>query len=744
MNRRVFLIIAVALCLADPTWAGPNANGTLVVHDASLTYTAGSASPPSEPPTSDPPTVDNQLPVGIPSDDDGWIWKVYAAFPVGASPRLKGLAMGEQFTSGVVVLGGGPPSSDTFEIPQNGWPTTSGGGVGMSFATTQTSLMVECYWFGGYGDQGSTWAVAPHPVQQMIFVDDAFPAHTDLIAGLSSIGFGVDGYTVYPEPLEPTGACCRADGTCSVTYEAECPTGNWNLGIVCDPNPCPQPPLGACCYPDGACASVVQASCATGDWRMDIPCDPNPCPQPPMGACCSPDGTCQSVIQSQCSTGDWRMDIPCDPNPCPQPPMGACCSPDGTCQSVIQSQCSTGDWRLDVPCDPNPCPQPLLGACCSPDGTCRSIIQSQCSTGDWRLDVPCDPSPCPILPLGACCRPDGHCLYTYRLYCTSGDWRLGILCDPNPCPQPPLGACCHPDGTCQVVIQAGCTTGDWRLGVPCDPNPCPVLQMGACCTGMDCQITTEMGCGGLWIGAGTNCSPNPCCGKAQVRRASGPPPGGLASSPGRGPGNLQAATASKDGTPTAPRAATPGPGSRLPREDVAYNTGGEIDYVPQMGGSATGWAEWTITFWRNDTGMSLLLSELSWPCSGPASGAYGWLVWLDQTDLPGPAETAQYYGPYTPVDPNPASFPPTTYTYIDVSAASIIVHAGTTLCFGFDNTGMQGMTDYNCVETWGWYGGIWDSDSAYGRTAIMQLKASFCGSTPVEPTSWGKIKARFH
>ena len=180
------------------------------------------------------------------------------------------------------------------------------------------------------------------------------------------------------------------------------------------------------------------------------------------------------------------------------------------------------------------------------------------------------------------------------------------------------------------------------------------------------------------------------------------------------------------------------------RSFFEYNTGGTIDFVPDLGGSATGWAEWSIAFVTNETGQDLCLTELSWPSSGPASGDYGWLVWLNQSTLPGPAESAQYYGPYTPNDTNPATFPPTTYTYIDVSSQAMLWANGTTLCWGFDNTGMQGMTSFNGVDTWGWYGGIWDGDQAYGRTAILQIKADPCGGVPTKPTTWGAIKALYN
>jgi len=35
-----------------------------------------------------------------------------------------------------------------------------------------------------------------------------------------------------------TGSCCAADGTCTVTAQADCSTGAWTSGATCTPNPC--------------------------------------------------------------------------------------------------------------------------------------------------------------------------------------------------------------------------------------------------------------------------------------------------------------------------------------------------------------------------------------------------------------------------------------------------------------------------------------------------------------------------
>ena len=179
-------------------------------------------------------------------------------------------------------------------------------------------------------------------------------------------------------------------------------------------------------------------------------------------------------------------------------------------------------------------------------------------------------------------------------------------------------------------------------------------------------------------------------------------------------------------------------------EDFEYNSGGAIDIVPTTGGSSDGWGEWFITTVENDTGYDLLLTEFGFPCSGPPTGAYGWIVWTDMGGLVAPsgdATTADFYDEFTPDDPDPETFPPTDYTYIDVSAASIIIPAGNFFCYGYDNTGNGGQVAYNGVETWSWYGGMWDPDPAWSRTAVLQVMANFEGA--LDQSTWGSIKNSF-
>ncbi len=208
---------------------------------------------------------------------------------------------------------------------------------------------------------------------------------------------------------------------------------------------------------------------------------------------------------------------------------------------------------------------------------------------------------------------------------------------------------------------------------------------------------------------------------------------------------LAETSANKDGSFTKPRPVAPGESSTI-RYDFQYNTGGVLDFTPTTGGSSTGWGEWFITTVCNDSGMDLILVEFGFPCCGPPTEAYGWVVWTDMGGYVAPggnAYSAEHYGSFTPVDPDPSTFPPTTYTYVDVSAKGIIIPDGAYFCFGYDNTGIGGQTAFNGVDTWAWYSAWWDPDQDYGRTAILQVKANYSG-TPVTESTWGALKSLFN
>jgi len=187
------------------------------------------------------------------------------------------------------------------------------------------------------------------------------------------------------------------------------------------------------------------------------------------------------------------------------------------------------------------------------------------------------------------------------------------------------------------------------------------------------------------------------------------------------------------------------PAQESSRDDWLYNTGGSEGFIPDSQGSFDGWGEWFITTVHNNTGEDLYLTELGFPCSGPTTGEFGWLVWTavgGPVAPAGPANTANFYGAFSPVEPDPA-VNPVVYTFVDISEENIVIPDGQYFCFGYDNTGLGGQTTANGVETWAWYGGMWDPDSGWGRTAIMQVKANFDGPVAEEDVTFGQVKSLF-
>jgi hypothetical protein len=125
----------------------------------------------------------------------------------------------------------------------------------------------------------------------------------------------------------------------------------------------------------------------------------------------------------------------------------------------------------------------------------------------------------------------------------------------------------------------------------------------------------------------------------------------------------------------------------------------------------------------NDTYDDVILTEFGWPCNG-GGGTALWFYWLSET-LPGPVETAMS-GLYTIVNPDPAEFPPSTYSYADVSGDGFIVPPGNRIFWGYalPEPGIGGQVDFNGENTWAWWLDAWEPDADWGRTAVLQLKGT--------------------
>lgn len=186
-------------------------------------------------------------------------------------------------------------------------------------------------------------------------------------------------------------------------------------------------------------------------------------------------------------------------------------------------------------------------------------------------------------------------------------------------------------------------------------------------------------------------------------------------------------------------------GLAIAQFDYEYNTSGTIGTLPALVGSNDGWAEYFVVPIQNTTGYDLEIKEFRFPCCGPQTSAYGWVVWTGLSGLvppAGDATTAQYYGQFTPaIATGGAAGDITEYTVIDVSSAGVVIPAGAYWCFGYDNTMLGGQVSFNGVITYGWYEGSWDSDEPWGRTAILEFAADYVMS--LDQATWAEIKAQF-
>jgi hypothetical protein len=277
-----FLMAAAALALVGSVaFAGPNAGGTIIVHNAQLTYPGpgqgfsgcGLGTPPASCESANTQIDGN--------DNHYWVWKVYAAFAPCSGPRLKAMDFGITYDQPVYVLDHGnclgDPNNGAAELPGPGWPN-SGTGTVLVWQYTQTTTLVEAYWFGGYSYYGAPamFTLTGGRFGGM-FADDSVPTLQDPIGGYGSLGFNQAGTVACPSAAAE-GACCDANGNCTLTCENACTGTFMGAGTTCDPNPC-TPPTGACCV-GTTCYILSHHDCdaQNGTYHGDnVPCTDNLC-----------------------------------------------------------------------------------------------------------------------------------------------------------------------------------------------------------------------------------------------------------------------------------------------------------------------------------------------------------------------------------------------------------------------------------------------------------------------------------
>ena len=227
---------------------------------------------------------------------------------------------------------------------------------------------------------------------------------------------------VFPE------ACClptSPTATCTLVTPAQCAQqGGINSAgqLSCPPTPaCPG--VGRCCSANGSCALTFAAQCIAPDFfgGVGTTCAGTPC----QGRCCNIDGSCTLVGPNLCVAPSTFAGpgTTCAGTPC----QGRCCGIDGSCNVVGPSLCPAPSafGGIGTNCtDPNGC----IGACCSfIGGQCSMQGPGNClapnafaGVGVTCADVQCS---------GRCCNSNGACSVTSVGQC-SGVFTIGQTCDP--------------------------------------------------------------------------------------------------------------------------------------------------------------------------------------------------------------------------------------------------------------------------------------------------------------------------
>lgn len=204
------VLLVVSAIASSRVLAGPNEGGTLILHrNASLVYTSDQAYCGQSGLTSCEVAV-----VNAPADAESIVvFFAMAAFPDGASPRLKGLAFGIHYDANrLALVDHGPCVGDLnnggAEFPGSGWPADHSG-TSLVFQNTQTSALNEVYWFVAYAYSGdpAEFQLTAHPDSVLggVFADDAIPSALDSVTGYGSLGFGTSGYLACPVEGEGEG-----------------------------------------------------------------------------------------------------------------------------------------------------------------------------------------------------------------------------------------------------------------------------------------------------------------------------------------------------------------------------------------------------------------------------------------------------------------------------------------------------------------------------------------------------------
>ncbi len=364
----------------------------------------------------------------------------------------------------------------------------------------------------------------------------------------------------------PAMVCCLPDGSCDATLDATvcassaggvpmpaatCADANGNG----QPDACETFSWGACCTADGGCTVTTSDACtqlegwlvagatcedangdgiadacpfAGGDCCGEHASTPG-CNLPACALCvCNADPFCCNTGWDtdcmDCALGGGGFNDACAGTTCHSACgcPASCCHQDVTCSDVGALACAAegGDWFvLGHTCSENTCATTILGACCTPGGGCAVVHPVDCEAqgGTWTTSLNCADAngdgvadACEMLGAAACCLPDGSCSMLTSDDCAiaGGYWHAATSCHDANADGVPDGCafggdCCAPNAT------GGCTDPGCAACVcSADPHCCDVAWDA------DCVACAAGGPGFAGLCAASGCEGTCGCGTA--------------------------------------------------------------------------------------------------------------------------------------------------------------------------------------------------------------------------------------
>ena len=352
---------------------------------------------------------------------------------------------------------------------------------------------------------------------------------------------------------EPTGACCKNGGICTVGSVLSCDGLYLGNGSVCgDSDANCISSWGACCTTTSSCSNNwLRLSCnnPNTNWFQGQDCSAVDC-DTSDGSCCISGNCYPEYSSSDCYVvgGDWTNDCDdcsCDASICTN---SGCCKNDssGLCYEPWQNggTCLGPDWTPVDGCSSETCGDSLI-VCCEIDsggeytGVCQEATIGNCNPdGVWAdfTQLPSDlyattcidandtfTGPALACITSACCN-NGSCLDMLPHETCDGTRKTGKCSDyldDTSCY--PSGVCCGSGNCIDTGTENQCIGTDgvdgclgdvcWYEGKTCAdviPNGCK----GSCCDYSlgQCSDVEFNSCNGIWAGLDTSCDDRLCVG----------------------------------------------------------------------------------------------------------------------------------------------------------------------------------------------------------------------------------------